>query len=150
MVDSAQNTSNATLEVPDDKRNEEAIFVRMLSEFNNGISEISNAHNKLTLQLQGMDDINIENLTTGERVAAKLVEELDKCEELMSFLSDRLQTYDDVLNVSLLEMLTFINYLLFRRSKKAWKTSWIRHQLKPPVKKMQANCSRSLKITLVP
>lgn len=103
MVDLAQDTTNATLETLDEDfmKNEEAIFVRMLTEFNQGISEVSTFHDKLTRQLQNLDNTNIERLINSEKAAAKLVEDLDKCDDIMRFLSDRLQAYDDVLNVSI-------------------------------------------------
>lgn len=80
---------------------EEADFVQMLNEFHLGISEASIFHEKLTKRLQELDNTNIESIMTSEQAVTKLIEDLDKCEEKMNFLSERLQAYDDVLNVSL-------------------------------------------------
>lgn len=83
---------------------EETDFVHMLNEFNIGISEASVFHEKLTRRLQDLDNTNIQTIMTNELAVTKLIEDLDKCEERMRFLSDRLQAYDDVLNVSRLKI----------------------------------------------
>jgi hypothetical protein len=91
MMDSTQNTTNATLRIfnEDFMGNEEATFVQMLSEFSHGLSEVSIFHEKLIRQLQELDNASIERLITSEQAAAKLVENLDRCDEIMHFLGDR-------------------------------------------------------------
>lgn len=79
---------------------EETDFVKMLNEFGLGISEAAVFHERLTCRLQELDNTNIESIMTSEQAVTKLIEDLDKCEERMRFLNDRLQAYDDVLNVS--------------------------------------------------
>jgi hypothetical protein len=39
---------------------------------------------------------------TSEQAVTKLIEDLDKCEDRMKFLNDRLEAYDAVLNVSII------------------------------------------------
>lgn len=98
---------------------EEADFVRMLKEFELGISQASLFHEKLTKKLQDLDNTNIESIMTSEQAVTKLIQDLDKCEERMRFLSDRLLAYDAVLNVS--NFLDYIFIVLFSKSKKVLK-----------------------------
>lgn len=110
---------------------EEMDFVKMLNEFECGISEASLFHEKLTKKLQDLDNTNIESIMTNEQAVTKLIEDLDKCEERMCFLSDRLQAYDEVLNVSIFCLFPVYRYFskwkrVLRSSKR--KQNWKRRR----------------------
>lgn len=109
---------------------EELDFVRILNEFNLGISEASSFHEKLTKKLQDLDNTNIESIMTSEQAVTRLIEDLDNCEERMKFLSDRLEAYDAVLNVRLSKFLSFKSEL-FSKSKKVLKLLKKRQNWKP-------------------
>jgi hypothetical protein len=97
---------------------EEVDFVRMLNEFSLGISEAARFHERLTKRLQDLDNTNIESIMTSEQAVTKLIEDLDKCEERMEFLGERLVAYDAVLNVSFLFVAGFFLISYFSKSNK--------------------------------
>ncbi|CAD5206186.1 unnamed protein product [Bursaphelenchus okinawaensis] len=77
---------------------EEADFRRMLKQFNLQLFEAKEFNDKLTQMLADLDNTNIESIMASETAVADLINNLEKCDEHMKFLGDRLFAYDTVLH----------------------------------------------------
>jgi hypothetical protein len=119
---------------------EEADFMKMLGEFNLGISDATRFHECLTKKLHNLDNTNIESIMASEQAVSKLINDLDECEEKIKWLSIKLEGYDMVLNVSYYYLM---NSLSFRPSKKASRSSRKRQIWKWPSARTWNVCWRN-------